>query len=156
MGGTSDWTEKAACRGYPTALFFPAEADDDQTDGDEGIAKAICDGCPVQEECRAAQIDEPYGVRGRLSAEERGFKRYGKLSLAGGANLQSLIGEVLEERPDTWLTTDQVNSILLQEQGRRWPRNSVNAALLRLHRRGFADRDSGGELLLYRHHKETR
>ena len=40
-----DWTERAACKGLPTAQFFP-ESKQDAT-----AAAAICSGCAVQEKC---------------------------------------------------------------------------------------------------------
>jgi len=39
----------------------------------EAEAKAVCQRCPVIEQCRqhALQVHEPYGIWGGLSAEER-------------------------------------------------------------------------------------
>ena len=155
MGGSDDWMERGACRNFPTALFFPAEDDDDQSDGDVEIAKQVCASCPVKIECRSAQLEEPYGVRGDLSAEERGFRGRGRRDSQLAVGLQDLIQEVLDLNHESWMSADAVNAAILRDQERKWPRNSVNAALLRLHRRGLAQRDDSQHLLLYRSIKET-
>lgn len=59
------WRDDAACKGR-THLFYP----------ERGLtahaAKAICAGCPVQVECRAAGAREPFGVWGGTSVDDRG------------------------------------------------------------------------------------
>lgn len=154
MGDTDDWMERAACRGFPTALFFPAEAEDDQSDGDNEIAKAICASCPVQEPCRAHQMEEPYGVRGSLTAEERGFRKRGRLDPSASIGLQGFVTDIFTVNKGAWMNTDMVNNALFADHGRRWPRNSVNAVLRRLWLRGDLERDESGDLLLYRVPKE--
>jgi WhiB family transcriptional regulator, redox-sensing transcriptional regulator len=69
-----EWQQDAACRAYPTEMFF-------HPDGERGPrrkkriadAKAICASCPVLNQCReqALALHEPYGIWGGLSEEER-------------------------------------------------------------------------------------
>lgn len=66
------WREDAACRHFPTDLFFPighgprAEAQANQ-------AKLICNECPVRVECLqyALATNAQFGVFGGMSEEER-------------------------------------------------------------------------------------
>lgn len=57
------WRSRAACAGHEETMF----ADDPEP------AKAICEACPVRMDCRAWAVDseEPYGVWGGLTQEER-------------------------------------------------------------------------------------
>ena len=151
-----EWMEQAACRNFPTALFFPAEHDDDETDGDNTIAKGICESCPVQEPCREYQMGEAYGVRGALTAEERGYGSRGRLGKNAVRGLSTTVSDIIRSHPDTEFTTDSMNSAIYTETGRRWPRNSVNAALLRLHQRGVTTRrTTPDQILAYRLDKDT-
>jgi len=69
-----DWQLKGSCQGLNSSVFF-------HPDGERGSArsrradqaKAICQRCPVLEECRrhALSAREPYGVWGGLTEEER-------------------------------------------------------------------------------------
>ena len=66
----SNWRELAACRGMGTEIFFPERGED--TDA----AKAICDVCPVTEECLEEQMrlrvsGADFGVWGGTSARQR-------------------------------------------------------------------------------------
>ncbi len=69
-----EWQAAAACRGMDVATFFhpwgERGADRDQR---AGRAKKICAGCPVIDACRrhALSAQEPYGVWGGLTEEER-------------------------------------------------------------------------------------
>ena len=69
-----DWQLRAACRDLDSAVFFhperergPAKTHRDQR------AKQVCAPCPVIEDCRryALQVQEPYGVWGGLTVDER-------------------------------------------------------------------------------------
>jgi WhiB family transcriptional regulator, redox-sensing transcriptional regulator len=64
------WQRLAACRQTPTRLFFPAG---NFARMEEKQAKAVCAACPVRVPCLAFALehDEPFGVWGRLSPEER-------------------------------------------------------------------------------------
>lgn len=63
------WMEFAACKGEPTATFFPSRGDMD------GIrrAKSICAGCPVQIDCLhyGVVFGVRYGVWGSTTEYER-------------------------------------------------------------------------------------
>lgn len=62
----TSWQAQAACRDKDPALFFPPG------DGRRPEqAKAICDTCPVLEQCRKAGAEELYGVWGGMTVEER-------------------------------------------------------------------------------------
>ena len=69
-----DWQMQAACRGLDSGMFFHPEGERGGTRRrrDEA-AKAICARCPVLEQCRehALAVQEPYGVWGGLSEDER-------------------------------------------------------------------------------------
>ena len=69
-----DWQSNGACRSYPAEMFFHPE-------GERGPsrrariseAKSICGNCPVLLQCRthALSVQEPYGIWGGLSEDER-------------------------------------------------------------------------------------
>ncbi|MDA8297410.1 MAG: WhiB family transcriptional regulator [Actinomycetota bacterium] len=60
------WRDRAACRGVPLAVFFPASEDD----CDE--AKAICAGCPARRPCLDDALKNGLqGVWGGTSERER-------------------------------------------------------------------------------------
>ena len=69
-----DWQLPGACRGKNSDVFY-------HPDGERGRArmqrelraKAICNDCPVLQQCRehALKVAEPYGIWGGLSESER-------------------------------------------------------------------------------------
>jgi WhiB family redox-sensing transcriptional regulator len=64
------WRRGAACLGYETDVFFPAEdADAEQ----EAQAKAVCAGCPVRTCClqHALEYREHHGIWGGTTEAER-------------------------------------------------------------------------------------
>jgi len=61
------WRADAACRNRPTYLWFPARGDVRTTDK----AMQICRACLVRDECRAANLDQPDGIYGAMSAKAR-------------------------------------------------------------------------------------
>lgn len=69
-----EWQYYGACRDLDTEQFFHPEGERGGTRRrrDEA-AKAICNTCPVIEQCRqyALSSHEPYGVWGGLTEEER-------------------------------------------------------------------------------------
>jgi WhiB family redox-sensing transcriptional regulator len=77
-----EWQYQSACRTLPTEMFF-------HPDGERGprrvarekAAKAVCASCPVIAACRAHALaaQEPYGIWGGLSEEER-FEIISKIS----------------------------------------------------------------------------
>ena len=64
---TAPWRESASCASVDGELFFPAKGESSD------IAKAICWGCPVRQECLvdALEHQEQHGVRGGMSPRER-------------------------------------------------------------------------------------
>ncbi|MEO6882038.1 MAG: WhiB family transcriptional regulator [Mycobacteriaceae bacterium] len=69
-----DWQMKGLCRGVDSSYFF-------HPDGERGAArakreeraKAMCERCPVLQQCRthALAVHEPYGIWGGMSESER-------------------------------------------------------------------------------------
>lgn len=69
-----EWQTAAACRGMSSASFFhPWGARGTARVDLERRAKQICAECPVIDACRrhALEVQEPYGVWGGLSEDER-------------------------------------------------------------------------------------
>ena len=69
------WAREAACRGAEAALFYPADPAERKEDRieREALAKRICAGCAVREECLQAALErhESYGIWGGLNEVER-------------------------------------------------------------------------------------
>ena len=69
-----EWQNRGSCLGMDSSVFFHPEGErgGSRRRRDER-AKAICQDCPVLEECRdhALSTREPYGVWGGMSEEER-------------------------------------------------------------------------------------
>lgn len=70
-----DWSSAAACRGSEGSLFYSvdaAERKEDRLDREQ-LAKRICAGCDVREECLHAALErhESYGIWGGLNEFER-------------------------------------------------------------------------------------
>jgi hypothetical protein len=61
------WRAQAACAGRPSYLWFPARGDHRTAEK----ALLICGACLVRAECRAANMDQPVGIFGGLSAAAR-------------------------------------------------------------------------------------
>jgi WhiB family transcriptional regulator, redox-sensing transcriptional regulator len=61
------WTDRAACRGTDTEIFFPANADE------EAEALSICATCPVRAQCLdyAVRNRETYGIWGGTTPDQR-------------------------------------------------------------------------------------
>ena len=69
-----EWQQQGACRTLPTEMFFhPENERGPRRKAREMAAKAVCNSCPVIAECRAhaLAVQEPYGIWGGLSEEER-------------------------------------------------------------------------------------
>jgi WhiB family redox-sensing transcriptional regulator len=76
MAATSlDWSSAAACRGSEGSLFYSADSAERKEDRleREHLAKRICAGCMVRDECLRAALDrhESYGIWGGLNEFER-------------------------------------------------------------------------------------
>ena len=75
-----DWSNAAACRGSEGSLFYSADTTERKEDRleREQLAKRICAGCEVREECLRAALErhESYGIWGGLNEfERRSFTR---------------------------------------------------------------------------------
>lgn len=86
MNGSADWGKRAACRDFPTAMFFEdVEPEDDEGNplplDLEGLdrARSVCGRCPVRLQCYQAAMEEEggaarlqrHGVRGGITAAQR-------------------------------------------------------------------------------------
>lgn len=76
-----EWTALASCRGSEGSLFFSPDTSERKEDRleREQLAKKICKGCAVRQECLEAALTrhEPHGIWGGLNeAERRGLARY--------------------------------------------------------------------------------
>lgn len=62
-----DLFERANCAGMPAELFFPGQGESC------ALAKAVCDGCEIREECLQYAIshNEKFGIWGGTSERER-------------------------------------------------------------------------------------
>lgn len=69
-----DWQQAGLCRSRSSELFFHPEGERGSAKRErEERAKEVCRTCPVITECRAhaLSVEEPYGVWGGLTEEER-------------------------------------------------------------------------------------
>ncbi len=69
-----DWQLEAACRGLDPATFFhPDNERGPSRRKRDADAKAVCAICPVTQTCLqwALDVQEPYGVWGGLTVDER-------------------------------------------------------------------------------------
>lgn len=68
------WYDQARCAGYPPEMFFGFTAERPQRkERRERLALEVCAECPVRAECRDAGREEPFGIWGGTTSEERGF-----------------------------------------------------------------------------------
>ncbi len=69
-----EWQYEAACRELPTEMFFHPDGErGPRRRNRENAAKAVCFSCPVIKQCRehALKVQEPYGIWGGLTEDER-------------------------------------------------------------------------------------
>lgn len=69
-----DWQRHGSCRDLDLAVFFHPEGERDPSRARRvNRAKEVCADCPVIEACRdwARRVEEPYGVWGGESEDER-------------------------------------------------------------------------------------
>lgn len=72
------WHDWAACKNLPLTTFFAPDGErQPERDVREARAKAICEGCPVDVECRDYAVGRPEksGVWGQMNEEERAAER---------------------------------------------------------------------------------
>lgn len=62
----ANWRDRAACRDFPTELFFPARGGDKRSEEHRAsIARAVCALCPVRMPCLMVALGyEPRGEAG--------------------------------------------------------------------------------------------
>lgn len=80
------WQERGVCHGDDNALFFGPESERKGARLRRELrAKAMCRTCPVMIQCRdhALRVDEPCGIWGGLTEEERALVQ----AKLGGMNL---------------------------------------------------------------------
>jgi hypothetical protein len=64
--GRPSWHADAACKTHPKISWFPGRGDD------QSVAKKICEGCPVQQQClNAGNAGQEHGVWGGLNRTDR-------------------------------------------------------------------------------------
>jgi WhiB family redox-sensing transcriptional regulator len=69
-----EWQQEGACRDLPTEMFFHPDGErGPRRRNRENAAKAVCATCPVIAACRAhaLSVQEPYGIWGGLSEDDR-------------------------------------------------------------------------------------
>lgn len=61
------WMAEGACRSYPATAFFPSDG------AGVEVARAICEGCPVQARCLDYALEQriEHGVWGGASERQR-------------------------------------------------------------------------------------
>lgn len=69
-----DWSQ-ANCIGTDPEAFFPATGDDRVTEQSIHTVRRICGACPIQAECYAYGLREPYGIWGGVTAKHRQRER---------------------------------------------------------------------------------
>ena len=70
MGSRDDsWRKDAACRGKPTATFFPERGPEEKLA--VAAAKEICASCAVRQRCLEIGMSESRGIWGGLTPPER-------------------------------------------------------------------------------------
>lgn len=63
------WWDRAACKGMDPDMWFPERGETGL--GNRSPALAVCRRCPVQVECLDAGMDEPVGIWGGLTVQDR-------------------------------------------------------------------------------------
>lgn len=69
--GQLTWQDQAACKGEDTAIFYEPLIDEINTFNYPVLAKRICATCSVKKACLLSGKNEPLGVRGGLTPNER-------------------------------------------------------------------------------------
>jgi hypothetical protein len=71
-----DFRHRAACRAVDPEVFFPAAESGPRYEARVRIAKAVCAGCPVREQCLTWALSAlPDGIAGGMTEQERRTKR---------------------------------------------------------------------------------
>lgn len=64
----AEWRQRAACRGLPTAWFYPEQG---ESYSNARQAKEVCRQCAVRDECWAAGRTEAFGIWAGVSIKNR-------------------------------------------------------------------------------------
>ena len=71
-----DFRHRAACRRVDPEVFFPAAESGPRYEARVRIAKAVCAGCPVREQCLTWALSAlPDGIAGGMTEQERRIER---------------------------------------------------------------------------------
>lgn len=93
----ADWQADAACKGLPTEWWYPERGDVTPK------AKAICNDCPVQTECREYAIDEQHGIwAGQNAKTRRANRRANGKPPPRRPGAHTGNRNAAGQRPDTW------------------------------------------------------
>jgi len=93
--GLWEWQLHARFRGMDSGWFFHPEAErGPQKERRDADGKAICAQCPVIDPCRehALQVQEPYGVWGGMTVDERLLRRATPKAIATG-HVDPVVGQ---------------------------------------------------------------
>ncbi|MGM0720961.1 MAG: WhiB family transcriptional regulator [Actinomycetota bacterium] len=91
-GEELDWRAGAACRDVEPDLFFPTAVDGAALVAEERRALAVCRVCPVLAACRAwAIVEQPHGIAGGLTEDERRRARRTTLRRTGHAEVPAVV-----------------------------------------------------------------
>ncbi|GAA3250896.1 hypothetical protein GCM10017691_63230 [Pseudonocardia petroleophila] len=67
-----DFRHRAACRSVDAEIFFPAAVAGPELEAQVSLAKTVCVGCPVREQCLTwALTHQPDGIAGGMTEHER-------------------------------------------------------------------------------------
>lgn len=72
-----NWLELAACRGKPTAWWYPERGEHFRA----GVAVLVCRSCPVRRQCLDAAIAEEAVVDGPASGIRGGYTAAARVAL---------------------------------------------------------------------------
>ena len=65
------WSTLAACKGLDPQMFFPGSGQNDLLE----LARAVCNGCSVKQQCLNENLHEEFGVWGGTSERQRRILR---------------------------------------------------------------------------------
>ncbi|GAA4989138.1 hypothetical protein GCM10025792_41700 [Pseudonocardia tropica] len=91
-GEELDWRARAACRVVDPELFFPTAVNGAALAAAERRALAVCRECPVVADCRSwAVVEQPHGIAGGLTEDERRRARRAMPRRAGRAEVPAVV-----------------------------------------------------------------
>lgn len=85
---SGDFRHRAVCRSVDPEVFFPTAVAGREFERQVGIAKAVCAGCPVSEQCLTWSLTHlSDGVAGGMTEHERHVEQARRRSMRRGARL---------------------------------------------------------------------